>query len=164
MAIKTYSRLSLILIALVAFVAYPVAAQSPNTASLVVHVLDQAGAVVKDANISVVNAATSAVREAASDSNGNATIPGLSISGTYTVTVSHQGFGSEELSGITLRSGETATLNVKLLVGTEKAEVTVFGTTEGVRAEPQIGVRLDSPRIDETPILGRKVTTLPLLN
>ena len=29
---------------------------------------------------------------------------------------------------------------------------------------PQIGRRLDSPQIDETPILGRKVTTLPLLN
>ena len=33
-----------------------------------------------------------------------------------------------------------------------------------MRADPQIGRRLDSPQIDETPILGRKVTTLPLLN
>jgi len=33
-----------------------------------------------------------------------------------------------------------------------------------VRADPQIGRRLDSAQIDETPILGRKVTTLPLLN
>ena len=58
----------------------------------------------------------------------------------------------------------TATLRVKLLLGSEKAEVTVYGTTEGVRADPQIGRRLDSGQIDETPILGRKVTTLPLLN
>ena len=53
---------------------------------------------------------------------------------------------------------------MRLLVGSEKAEVTVYGTAEGVRADPQIGRRLDSPQIDETPILGRKVTTLPLLN
>jgi len=33
-----------------------------------------------------------------------------------------------------------------------------------VRADAQIGRRLDSPTIDETPILGRKATTLPLLN
>jgi hypothetical protein len=33
-----------------------------------------------------------------------------------------------------------------------------------VRADPQIGRRLDGNQIDETPILGRKVTTLPLLN
>src|SRR5204862_6206495 len=52
----------------------------------------------------------------------------------------------------------------KLLVGSEKAEVTVYGTAEGVRADPQIGRRLDGPQIDEVPILGRKVTTLPLLN
>src|SRR5205807_10191601 len=31
-------------------------------------------------------------------------------------------------------------------------------------ADPQIGRRLDSLQIDETPVLGRKVTTLPLLN
>ncbi len=40
----------------------------------------------------------------------------------------------------------------------------MYGTAEGVRADPQIGRRLDSEQIDETPILGRKVTTLPLLN
>ena len=40
----------------------------------------------------------------------------------------------------------------------------VYGTTQGVRADAQIGRRLDSATIDETPILGRKVTTLPLFN
>src|SRR5262249_29292340 len=51
-----------------------------------------------------------------------------------------------------------------LLVGSEKAEVTVYGTNQGVRGDAQIGKRLDSETIDETPILGRKVTTLPLFN
>jgi hypothetical protein len=88
----------------------------------------------------------------------------LSLTGTYTVTVSKPGFGDETRSGITLRSGEMATLKVKLLVGTEKTDVTVYGTKEGVRADSQIGARLDSATIDETPILGRKITTLPLFN
>jgi hypothetical protein len=140
------------------------AAQSPNTASMIVVVVDQAGAVVTDAKVSVVNTATGAVREAVSGSDGSATIQALSLTGTYTVGVSREGFGNEERKDITLRSGETATLRVTLLVGSEKAEVTVFGTTEGVRADAQIGRRLDSPTIDETPILGRKATTLPLLN
>ena len=78
--------------------------------------------------------------------------------------MSKAGFGSEELKDVTLRSGETATLKVKLLVGSEKGDVTVYGTAEGVRADSQIGRRLDSPQIDETPILGRKATSLPLLN
>ena len=131
---------------------------------MIVVVVDQNGAVVQDAKVSVVNTATGAVREAVSGSDGSATIPALSLTGTYTVSVSKEGFGNEERKDITLRSGETATLKVKLLVGSEKAEVTVYGTTEGVRADPQIGLPLDSPQIDETPILGRKATTLPLLN
>ncbi len=150
--------------ALLAFMAASLAAQSPNTASMIVVVVDQTGAGVKDAKVSVVNSATGAVRESVSGSDGSATIPALSLTGTYTVGVSKEGFGNEELKDVALRSGETATLTVKLLVGSGKAEVTVFGTAEGVRADPQIGRRLESAQIDETPILGRKVTTLPLLN
>jgi hypothetical protein len=146
------------------WIAAPLAAQSPNTASVIVAVVDQTGAGVKDAKVSVVNTATGAVRESVSGSDGSATIPALSLTGTYIVSVSKEGFGSEELKDIALRAGETATLTVKLLVGSGKAEVTVFGTAEGVRADPQIGRRLESSQIDETPILGRKVTTLPLLN
>jgi hypothetical protein len=63
-----------------------------------------------------------------------------------------------------LRSGETATLKVTLLPGSQTAQVTVFGTTEGVRNNPQIGLPLPSTQIAETPILGRKVSNLPLLN
>jgi hypothetical protein len=157
-------RPALLLIALLAFVVWPVAAQSPNTATMIVVVVDQSGAVVKEAKVSVVNTATGAVREAVTGSDGSATIPALSLTGTYTVSVSREGFGNEERKDIALRSGETATLRVTLLVGSEKAEVTVYGTTEGVRADPQIGRRLDSKQIDETPILGRKASTLPLLN
>ena len=152
------------LIALFVFVAAPVAAQSPNTASLIVNVVDQTGAVVPDAKVSVVNAATGDAREVVSGSDGNATIPALPLTGTYMVTVSREGFGNEELKDITLRSGETATLKVTLLVGSEKAEVVIFGTTDGVRADPPIGLRFDSAHVAETPILGRKMTTLPLLN
>jgi hypothetical protein len=66
----------------------------------------------------------------------------LSLTGTYKVTVSREGFGNEERDGLTLRSGETATIKVALLAGSQKAEVTVFGTAEGVRADAQIGLPL----------------------
>src|SRR4051794_6207107 len=134
-------------------------AQSPNTATLVINVIDQAGAAVPDAKISVLNNATGAFREAASMKDGNAVIPALPLTGTYTVTINKEGFAPEERTDITFRSGETATLKVKLVAG-KAEEVTVFGTTEGVRADPQIGRRLDSKQIDETPILGRKLSSL----
>jgi hypothetical protein len=141
-----------------------VAAQTPNTSSMIVVVEDQNGAIVPGATVSVVNTATGATREAAAGDDGVANFSGLSLTGTYTVTVSKSGFGNQELKDVALRSGETVTVKVKLLVGSGTSEVTVFGTTEGVRADAQIGLPLESQRIDETPILGRKVTTLPLLN
>jgi len=156
---KTFVSSALLLI-----LALPLAAQTPNTATIVVAVVDQTGSVVPDAKVSVTNAATGAVREINSGSDGRATIPALSLTGTYTVRVMKQGFGDEERNNIALRSGETATLKVTLNVGAAQAGVTVYGTTEGVRADPQIGRRLDSHQIDETPILGRKLSTLPLLN
>src|SRR5262249_39365369 len=105
-----------------------------------------------------------ATRDAASGSDGSATFAALPLTGTYKVTVSKAGFGDEEMKDITLRSGETSTLNVKLQVGAGRAEVTVYGTAQGVRADAQIGVSFDSSQIEDTPDLGRKLSSIPLLN
>src|SRR5215467_15130795 len=164
MKMKNLLRLSLLLIALFPIISAAAAPQSPNTATMIVTVVDQTGAVVKDANISVTNTATGAVREAVSGEGGSATIAALPLTGEYKVTVNMSGFTSEEVTGLTLRAGETATVKLKLIATGGKSEVTVYGTTEGVRADPQTGVALGTKQIDETPILGRKVTTLPLLN
>src|SRR6187200_1062045 len=109
MKIKLLLTLPLILCA---FITSP--AQSPNTAALIVVVNDQTGAVITDARVSVVNSATGASREAVSGTDGTATFPALSLTGTYKITVSRQGFGDETREGLTLRSGETATIKVTL--------------------------------------------------
>ncbi|HEX3248157.1 MAG TPA: TonB-dependent receptor [Pyrinomonadaceae bacterium] len=160
MRIKYLLSLPLLLSALVTFAA----AQSPNTATMIVIVKDQAGAVVTDARVTVLNTATGDSREAVSGTDGRATFAALSLTGTYKVTVAREGFGTEERQDLTLRSGETATLAVTLLAGTQPAEVTVFGTLEGVRSDPQIGLPLQGKTVDELPILGRKVSMLPLFN
>jgi hypothetical protein len=149
---------------LLSLVARPAAAQSPNTAALMVVVVDQTGAVVNDAKVIVVNNATGAAREIVSGSDGSATVGALSLTGSYTVSVSKAGFTSEDVDDLTLRAGETGTVRMKLLATGGKTEVTVYGTEQGVRADGQIGRRLDSATIDDTPILGRKITTLPLFN
>jgi hypothetical protein len=161
---RNQTRFPLLLIALLAFFAAPVAAQSPNTATIIVTAVDQNDAIVKGAKISVVNTATGAARDAISGEDGSATFAALPLTGQYKVTVTMAGFTAEDVNGLALRAGETATVKVKLVVSGGKSEVTVYGTTEGVRSNPQIGLPLNSPRIDETPILGRKASTLPLLN
>ncbi|MEO6655651.1 MAG: TonB-dependent receptor, partial [Pyrinomonadaceae bacterium] len=158
------SRLSLLLVALVAFFAAQAIAQSSNTGSIIITVVDQNDAVVAGANISVVNNATGASRDAVSGDTGSVTIGALALTGDYKVSVSKTGFTANDVTGLILRSGETAIVKVKLVVSGGKNEVTVFGTTDGVRADPQIGRRFDSKLIDESPILGRKLTTIPLFN
>ena len=159
---KTFAAVLLGLVACAS--ALPASAQSPNTSTIVVLVTDQSGALAPDANVTVTNAQTGASREAVSGRDGSATIPALPLSGPYVVRVSKAGFGTEERSDVVLRSGETATLKVRLHIGSERTNVTVYGTAQGVRADAQIGGRLDAARIDETPILGRKVSSVPLLN
>ena len=48
------------------------------------------------------------------------------------------------MTDLTLRAQETATVKVTLVASGGKTEVVVYGTTQGVRADAQIGVRLDS--------------------
>jgi len=99
MKFKSLLSLPLLLSAFITFAA----AQSPNTATMIVVVNDQTGAVVKDAKVSVLNTATGDLRDAVSGTDGAATFPALSLTGTYTVTVSREGFGSEERKDMTLR-------------------------------------------------------------
>lgn len=145
-------------------IATPALAQSPNTAALVVTVADQTGGVVPGARVSIVNTATGTTRSAVSGSDGSATIPGLSIAGQYKVTVTKEGFTAEGVAEVSLRAGETATVQVKLVASGGQTEVTVYGTTEGVRNDPELGTRLDARQVDATPLLGRKISYLPLLN
>jgi hypothetical protein len=152
------------LISTIALIAAPAAAQSPNNASMIVTVVDQNDAVVKGAQVSVVNTATGAVRDVVSGEDGSATIAALSLTGEYKVTVAMTGFTANDVTGLTLRAGETASVKVKILASGGKSEVTIFGTSEGVRANAQIGIPVVSEQINETPILGRKSTSLPLLN
>ena len=102
-------RLLLFLVAVFAFAAVHIGAQSPNTATMIVTVVDQNDAVVAGADISVVNTATGAVRDAVSGGEGSATIAALSLTGEYKVSVAKTGFTADDVTGLTLRSGETAT-------------------------------------------------------
>ncbi len=159
---RTFAR-ALALLGLIA-IAAPALAQSPNNAAIQVVVVDQTGAVVKDAKVTIVNSATGAARESISGAEGSATLSALPLDGTYKISVTKSGFTAEDVTGLVLRASETATVRVKLVATGGKSEVTVYGTDQGVRANSQIGRRFDSATIDETPILGRKITTVPLFN
>ena len=139
-------------------------AQSPHSAALVVVVTDPTGAPLPGASVTATQPATGTVRRAVSGADGASTFAALPPGEPFTVAVSLRGFVARDVSGLALRAGEKATVRVRLELAGRQSEVTVFGTVDGVRADPQIGLRLDGRRIDETPIFGRKVSALPLYN
>ena len=139
-------------------------AQSPNTATLIVEVVDQTGAAIRDAEVVITNPSSGASRKAISAADGRSVFPALPLGGRYSVGVSKSCFEGQQQADLALRASETATVRLKLQTGAQRAAVTVYGTAEGVRESPQIGRAMDSSQIDQTPILGRKVTTVPLFN
>src|SRR5262249_24735156 len=142
----------------------PAAAQAPNSAGMQVVVTDPSGAVVPGATVTVTNTATGSSRQATTGADGSVTMAALPLNGVYQVAVSMPGFTAPDVINLQLRDGEQAKVKFKLEVAGAKSEVTVFGTAEGVRADAQLGLRLEDTQIDELPILGRKVSTLPLMN
>ena len=144
--------------------AAPAVAQSPNNAAIQVIVIDQSGAVVTDANVTVVNSATGASRDAVSGAGGSTTFSALPLDGRYSIRVTKAGFNAERVTDLALRASETATVRIRLVASGGQSEVTVYGTEQGVRANSQIGKSFNSAAIDDTPILGRKVTSVPLFN
>src|SRR3954447_1552538 len=91
-------------------------AQAPNTGTVVINVVDQNGAVVPGATITVTDTTTGAERDLASNDDGSATAAALPLTGNYKVTVKKQGFNDAETSSLILRSGETALVKVEMMV------------------------------------------------
>lgn len=152
-------------VAILFFVTF-VRAQTPNTASLQITVVDQNGAVIEGASVTVQNSAIGSARTLITGNDGTVSASALSLTGVYVIKVMKTGFAESEIKDVLLRSGETANIRVSLAIGSihPNADVTILGTADGVRADSQIGQSIDIKRIDETPLLGRKFSSLPLLN
>ncbi len=103
-------------------------------------------------------------RSAQTDDSGNYSIAGLPI-GSYDVVASKQGFAEMKPVNVTLAGGTTADVDLQLNASGGQTQVTVTGAVGEVRTDgPQLGDRLDAQQMEETPLLNRRITYLPLLN
>jgi hypothetical protein len=140
-------------------------AQTPDTASLRGQVVDQSRAVVASAEITATNSITKAERSTHSDPSGYFSLEGLPIAGTWSVSASKPGFAGAHREDLILEGGTAAHITLQLNVAGGETHVTVTGVAGEVRGdEPQLGDRLDASQMEETPLLNRRITYLPLLN
>lgn len=160
------ASLVLTLAVLAVFVPPNVSAQTIDTATIRGRVSDANGAVIVDANIVVINGSTGLKRNTATNDDGNYTFSNLPLTGKYKLTVSSaNGFEDSIKNDIELRANEAATFDFYLTPRGFSGEIIVSETGEGVKTDSaELGTRLDLQKIDNTPVLGRKLTNLVQLN
>ncbi|HUL16209.1 MAG TPA: TonB-dependent receptor [Terriglobales bacterium] len=149
---------------LTAVVLWPLQAQTPDTATIQGRVTDQDNAAVPGAKVTVKNSLTGEERTAKTDSSGAFVFAGLQIAGTYTIGAKREGFAKAELNDITVVGGVRVSLHFRLNVAAAQTQITVTGAVGEVRTdEPQLGIHLSAVQAEETPLLNRRITYLPLL-
>src|ERR1039458_2068333 len=126
-------------------------------------VSDRSGSVLPDTTVTIVGDQTKLTRTLKTNGNGAYDFVNLPI-GTYTVTVSHDGFQAERLPSILVQANRTATLNVSLKVGQ-------VGTTIDVEAAPIMnavdttnGYVLEAQQIQAVPLPTGSFTGLAILS
>jgi hypothetical protein len=157
-------RAYILIFGVLAFVGIPASGRAQVTASIIGTVSDESGATVSGAEISVKSVETGATREVSSDEQGNYRILSLPL-GQQELRANKKGFKAWQLTGINLRVGEEAVLNIKLLV---REMDTTYVVSEPV---PVVNVTtasvsgiVDERQIKELPLNGRSFDDLIALN
>jgi hypothetical protein len=144
---------------------FSVVAQTPDTATLQGTVADPSRAVVGGAHITVINETTGLTRAVDSDSMGRFALAGLPGAGAYTVSVTKDTFATAQSSHVQLTPGSRAIITLTLEVAGQTSVVTVEGAATGLRIDqPQLGINLTAEQMQQTPLLNRRITGLPLLD
>src|SRR5580692_12584851 len=139
--------------------ALPLFAQSSG--SITGTVLDNSGAVVSGAVISVSDPATGLKRDTTSNSDGEYLVAGLGAA-SYNVTITAPGFKKFEAKRVILRVGEKVRVDTKLVVGGVTSEIVVEGSSVG-KVETQsseLAGTITGEQITQLELNGRDFTTL----
>ena len=140
-------------------------AQTRDLSAINGQVLDPQGKVIPGAAVTLTNPAINLDRSTKTDSSGYYSFGGLPITANYSVQVKATGFSDAQEQNILLRAGQSAVVNLTLGVSGQQTQITVYGTPGNVNVDTdQVTSRFDVQKIEETPILNRKITAVPLLD
>ncbi len=133
-------------------------------ATITGHVLDQSGAAVPNITVQVKNIDTNQISTAATDGQGNYTVPFLRP-GNYSLIVEAPGFKKFTREGLTLNVGQTAGINITLELGAVTETVNVVAETPLLEtAKSDRGQVIDSQRVREFPLNARNPFMLSILS
>jgi hypothetical protein len=126
-------------------------------------IVDNAGAVIPDVDLSVREVNTGIVQKAQTNKDGLFVLANLRP-GTYEVTTQKEGFAESVRNGIAIRVGDQVTINISLSIGTVSSTVQVSSDAPLVRTDDTIvGSVIDETTIKQLPLRGRTAFDLALL-
>src|ERR1700722_10291997 len=114
-------------------------------------VKDTSGSVVPGAAVKSVNTATNLEVNAKTDGNGSYLLPNLPT-GTYKVTISKEGFQTENHTQILVDSGRTTTVDGDLKIGQASVSVDVTAVPLMNQTDTTNGYAVDQLTIQQTPL------------
>lgn len=134
-----------------------------TTASIRGIVLDPSGATVSAANVTATQTETGFARTAMSDTHGAYLLVALPI-GHYRIQAEAKGFQRFAQEGISLDVNETATVTLRLVVGTTLQEIQVSANAELIESSSStLGKTVQEREIVDLPLNGRNFTQLGTL-
>lgn len=137
-------------------------AQLP-TATLLGTVTDPQGAVVPGATVTATHIDTGLTRTVMTGNDGTYRLDAMPV-GTYEVQVSHAGFATETLQGLTLTVAQEAAVNVVLRVGSTSQSVTVTEQAPVMdTTNATLGGLVNNEKVEDLPLNGRNYLDLTLL-
>jgi outer membrane receptor protein involved in Fe transport len=154
---RSVLRLGLVVLLAVAMSAAPSSlfAQGSTTQTLSGTIVDTTGAVIPGADVSAKHNGTGVVNTAVSNSEGLFSIPSLPI-GTYTVSVTLQGFKTVIINNVVLTSSAPANVKATMEIGGVTEQVTVASTSEIVQTQSStVSQTINTTQITKLPITSR---------
>ena len=133
------------------------------TAALQGRVVDESGAIVPAAVISVSDDSIEFAVSVRTDLEGHYHLAGMAA-GTYTVTAEAPGFRTEIIEALNVDVGRTLVRNFRLVVGEQSETVVVRGEVPLVdRVSATVGHVVTGQTVQQMPLNGRHFTDLGLL-
>ena len=139
-------------------------AQAGTQGTIAITVTDPTNAGVPGAVLELTSVSTNAVRHSKTEGKGTFSFVGLPI-GTYTLSVTRQGFATTILESVVVQASQTTAVPVILKVGDTSETVTVAAVEAPLldSTSNSIGQVLNLKQIENLPLYGRDLTSLSRL-
>jgi len=131
-----------------------------TTAAVRGTIMDEQGAAIADADVSMTSSETGFTRSMKSGTDGQFNFPDLPL-GTYNIHVTHSGFKAATQTGIALHVNDSVVVNVSLKIGAVSESVTVEASPVAVETTSgELTGLIQASQVSELPLNGRNFMQL----